>query len=91
MTDQHKSKSRADLRLCAAMIGGSAIVAMGAIGLMVAQEHDGAAEAKAPSIAPMSVGATSTQTTPSNAPAVGMAKPVLRGAAPMPSEEAAAK
>jgi hypothetical protein len=88
MDNQHKGKSRADLRLCAAMIGGSALVAMAAIGLMVAQEHDGSAVAKSGS---MSVGATSTQTTPSNAPAIGVAKPVMKGPAPLPSEEEAAK
>lgn len=88
MDDQHKSKRRADLRLCAATIGTSAVVAMAAIGLMVAHEHDGAAVAKSSS---MTVGATSTQTTPSNAPAVAVAKPVMKGPAPLPSEEAAAK
>lgn len=89
MDDQHKSKSRADLRLCAAMIGGSAVVAMAAIGLMVAQDHDGYPEATKSSS--MTVGSTSTQTTPSNAPVVGMAKPAMKGPAPLPSEEAAAK
>ena len=88
MDDQYKSKSRADLRLCAAMIGGSAVIAMAAIGLMVAQEHAGDPLAKSGS---MTVGATYTQTTPSNAPAVGVAKPDLKGPAPLPSEEAAAK
>jgi hypothetical protein len=88
MNRRHKSKSRADLKLCAATIGTSAVVAMAAIGLMVAQEHDGAAVAKSTT---MSVGATSTQTTPSNAPAVGMAKPTMKGPAPLPSEEDAAK
>lgn len=39
--DQYQSKFRAGLRLCAAMIGGSAVAAMAAIGLMVAHEHDG--------------------------------------------------
>jgi hypothetical protein len=88
MDDQHKSKSRADLRLCAAMIGGSAVVAMAAIGLMVAQEHTGDPVAKSSS---MTVGSTSTQTTPSNAPAAAVAKPVMKGPAPLPSEEEAAK
>ena len=88
MDDHYKSKSRADFRLCAAMIGGSAVIAMAAIGLIVAQEHDGAAVAKSGS---MTVGATSTQSTPSNAPAVGVAKPAIKGPAPLPSEEAAAK
>jgi hypothetical protein len=88
MDSQHKSKSRSDLRLCAAMIGASAVVAMAAIGLMVDQEHDGAAAAKSTT---MTVGSTSTQTTPSTAPAVGMAKPTMKGPAPLPSEEEAAK
>jgi hypothetical protein len=88
MDSQRKSRSRADLRLCAAMIGTSAVVAMAAIGLMVAQEHDGAAVAKSST---MSVGSTSTQTTPSNAPAVAVAKPLMKGPAPLPSEEEAAK
>jgi hypothetical protein len=88
MDSQHKSKFRADLRLCAAMIGASAVVAMAAIGLMVAQDHDGYAVAKSSS---MTVGSTSTQTTPSNAPAIGVAKPVIKGPAPLPSEEDAAK
>lgn len=89
MDDQHKSKPRADLRLCAAMIGSSAVVAMAAIGLMVAQEHDGYPEAAKSSS--MTVGSTSTLATPSKAPAVGMAKPLIKGPAPLPSEEAAAK
>lgn len=88
MDKQHKSKSRADLRLCAATIGASAVFAMAAIGLMVAQEHDGAPVAKSTT---MTVGSTSTQTTPSNAPSVAMAKPLMKGPAPLPSEEDAAK
>ena len=50
------------------MIGSSAVLAMAAVGLMVVQEHDGAAVAKTGSTA---VDATSSQTTPSNALAVG--------------------
>ncbi|MGZ5394434.1 MAG: hypothetical protein ACXWZI_16140 [Mycobacterium sp.] len=86
--DEYKRKFRADLRLCAAMIGCSAVIAMAAIGLMVVQEHDGAAAAKT---GPMAVGATSSQTTPSNALAVGVVKPVMKGPAPLPSELEAAK
>lgn len=89
MDDQHKSKRRADLRLCAAMIGGSAVVAMVSIGLMVGHDHDGYPAATKSSS--MTVGSTSTQTTPSNAPSVGVAKPLKKGPAPLPSEEAAAK
>jgi hypothetical protein len=39
----------------------------------------------------MHIGGTTTQTTPSNAPAVGVAQPTIKGPAPLPSEEAAAK
>ncbi len=85
---KRKSTSHADLRLCAAAIGCSAVVAMAAIGLMVAKDHDGREIANA---ATMQVGSTSTQTTPSKGPTVAMAKPLMRGPAPLPSEVAAAK
>ena len=86
--DEYKRKSRADLRLCAAMIGCSAVTAMAAIGLMVFQEHDGAASAKT---GPMAAHATSSQTTPSNALAVGVIKPVSKGPVSLPPEHEAAK
>jgi hypothetical protein len=88
MNRQHKSKSGADLRLCAATIGASAVVAMTAIGLMVTQEHDGTPVAKSTT---MTVGSTSTQTTPPNAPSVAEAKPLIKGPAALPPEEEAAK
>ena len=88
MHSRRKSKSSGGLRLCAAAIGASAVVAMAAIGLMVDKEHDGAAVATSST---MNVGATSTETTPSAGPAVAMAKPRMKGPAPLPSEEAAAK
>jgi hypothetical protein len=75
-----KQRSRAELRLCAAMIGTSALVAMAAIGLMVAHEHDGYAVAKSPSVG---VASTSTQTTPSTAPAVGVVEPNSVGDSPV--------
>jgi len=87
MNSQHKRKSRGDLRLCAAVIGSSVLVAMAAIGVMVAQDHDGYAAATST----MNVGSTSTETTPPKAPAVAMAKPAMKGPAPLPSEENAAK
>jgi hypothetical protein len=88
MDDQPTSKSRAGLRLCAAMVGASAIVAMAAIGLMVAQEHVGDPTAKSST---MTIGSTTTQTTPTTVPVVGMAKPDIKGPAPLPSEEARAR
>ncbi len=78
MVGQRTRKSPAALKLCAATIGCSAVVAMAAIGLMVAEDHDGYAAAKS---SPMNVGSTSTQTTPSNAPAVPMATPAIKGPA----------
>ncbi len=78
MGRQRKSKSRAELRLCAATVGASAVLAMAAIGLMAAEEHDGAPVAKSTT---MTVGSTSTQTTPSNAPAVAVATPAIKGPA----------
>ena len=87
MNSQHKRKSRGDLRLYAAVIGSSVLVAMAAIGVMVAQDHDGYAAATST----MNVGSTSTETTPPKAPAVAMAKPAMKGPAPLPSEENAAK
>ena len=88
MDSQHTSKSSGGLRLCAATIGASAVVAMAAIGLMVAQEHDGDSVAKSTT---MTIGSTSTETTPSTGPAIAMAKPAMKGPAPLPSEEEAAK
>lgn len=88
MDSRRKSKSGSGLRLCAATIGTSAVVAMAAIGLMTTHDHDGYADAKAST---MKIGSTSTLTTPSGAPSVAMAKPLMKGPAPLPSEEAAAK
>jgi len=88
MDIKRKSTFRTDLRLCAAVIGSSAVVAMAAIGLMVAKDHDGYEIANA---ATMHAGSTGTVTTPSSGPSVPMAKPLMKGPAPLPSEEAAAK
>ena len=77
MDKQHRSKSRADLRLCAAMIGGSAVLAMAAVGLMVTHEHDGYAVEKSSSIVAGSP--------------VAAAKPIVKGPAPLQSGQEAAK
>jgi hypothetical protein len=49
-----------------------------------AQEHVGQDVAKSIT---MTVGATSTETTPPTAPAVAEASPSIKGPAPLPSEE----
>ena len=71
------------------MIGGSAVVVMAALGVAVGQQSAPAAQMAKSS--QMTVGGTSTETTPSTVPAVGMAQPTIKGPAPLPSEEAAAK
>jgi hypothetical protein len=88
MEFQGMSKTRTNIKLFAAVIGGSAVVTLAALGIAIGQESGGDAVAKSSS---MSVGGTTTQTTPSSAPAVGVAKPTLKGPAPLPSEEEAAK
>ncbi len=88
MEFQSVSKTRTHIKLCAAVIGGSAVVALAGLGVSIGQDAGGDAVAKSSS---MTVGATSTQTTPSSAPATGMAKPTIKGPAPLPSEEEAAK
>jgi hypothetical protein len=78
-----------NIKLLAATVGASAFVLMGALGVALGQEGT-AGDALAKSTK-MTIGATSTQTTPSTAPATGIAKPKIKGPAPLPSEEAAAK
>jgi hypothetical protein len=75
------------MKAISAVIGGGAVIGIAALG--VAVEHtSGAATLAKPN---MTVGATSTQTTAAKAPAVGMAVPSIKGPAPLPSEEEAAK
>ena len=76
---------RNDVKLLAAVIGGSAVVALGALSLTAVQEHAGPQPlAKSTS---MTVGATSTETTPSTVEATTMAAQAIRGPAPLPAEE----
>jgi hypothetical protein len=72
----------------AAIIGASAVVTIGALSAAVTAPTDHTDLAKSTT---MSIGATSTETTPPTAPAVAVAKPVMKGPAPLPSEEEAAK
>lgn len=81
-------KRRTNIKLFSALIGGSAVVVMAALGVAVGQQSAGGAVAKS---SLMTVGSTSTETTPSTVPAVGVARPTIKGPAPLPSEEAAVK
>jgi hypothetical protein len=58
---------------------------MGATSLAIAEEQAGP-QAVAKSTT-MTIGATSTETTPSTVEATTMAEPALRGPAPLPAEE----
>jgi hypothetical protein len=80
---QVTSKSRKNIKLLSAVIGGSAVVAMGVLSLAFDQQHAGAPSVAGPD---MNVGQTATPTTPSGAPAVSMAVPTIKGPAPLPSE-----
>nr|WP_194945896.1 hypothetical protein [Mycolicibacterium malmesburyense]CRL70721.1 hypothetical protein CPGR_01691 [Mycolicibacterium malmesburyense] len=84
---RHRARRGTGMRAVSAAVGGGAIVAMAALGMAAEHPTTGPAIAKPA----MTVGATSKQTTPPKAPAVAMAKPAIKGPAPLPSEEAAAK
>jgi hypothetical protein len=77
------SPKRNNVKLLAAVIGGSGVIAMGALFVAVAQEQPGQ-EAKSSS---MTVGGTTTETTPATVEATTMAAPVMRGPAALPAEE----
>ena len=79
------SPKRNNVKLLAAVIGGSGVIAVGAMSVAVAQEQAGQ-ESVAKSSS-MTVAATSTETTPSSVEATTMAVPAMRGPAPLPSEE----
>ncbi len=64
-----------NVKMLAAVIGGSAVVAMGALTMAIAQEH--AAPAMVTSSG-MTVGATSTQATPPATPETSIAVPTVK-------------
>lgn len=75
---------RGNVKVFAAIVGGSAVVAIGAMNVALTQEESGQNMAISST---MTIGATSTETTPSAAPAIGEAAPAIKGPAPLPSEE----
>ncbi|MCW2730677.1 MAG: hypothetical protein JWR13_1493 [Mycobacterium sp.] len=72
-------------KLFAAIIGGSAVVTLGALSVGIIEGQS--APASAAGSPQMTLGATTTVSTPPNAPAVGEAAPSIKGPAPLPSEE----
>jgi hypothetical protein len=79
------SPKRNDVKLLAVVIGGSAVIAVGAMSVAIAQEQ-AAPESVAKSTT-MTIGSTSTETTPPTVEATTMAAPALRGPAALPTEE----
>lgn len=82
-------KSRNSVKMFSAVIGGTAAVAMGVLSVAVGQGQAAAPVSVARS--GMTVGETSTETTPPAAPAVSMAVPTIKGPAPLPAEQQAAE
>ena len=85
----HTSKPN-NVKLLAAVIGGSAVVAMGALSMAFSQEQ--AAPGMVAKSSSMTIGATSTTAKkPPTVEATSMAVPAMKGPAPLPSEQQAAK
>lgn len=66
------------IKMAAAVIGGTAVVAMAALGATIDQHTDDHTTVTA---AKMNLGSTSTETTPSTVPAVAKAAPAIKGPA----------
>jgi hypothetical protein len=80
--------SHRTVKLFAAIIGGSAVVTIGALNTTLVEHETTLDLAKSST---MSTGATTPATTPPTVPAVAEAVPKMRGPAPLPPEEQAAK
>ena len=70
------AKKQTNVKMLAAVIGGSAVVAAGALSMAIGQEE--ATPATFTSSSGMNVGATSTQETPPAAPETTLAVPVVK-------------
>ncbi len=68
-------------KLLVAVIASSGVLAMGALAMAIGQEHSGPATLTGLGVSGMTVGVTSTQTTPPTAPATPIATPALKGPA----------
>ena len=79
------SAKRNNTRLLVALIGGSSVIAMGALSAVFGQEQTGQASVAKSST--MNVGSTTTVTTPPLVEATTMAVPAMKGPAPLPAEE----
>jgi hypothetical protein len=76
---------RYNTKMFAAIIGGSAVVTMGALSVGIVEGNT--APASAAGSPQITMGATSTEGTAPSEPAVPEASPSIKGPAPLPSEE----
>ena len=81
------AKHRKTAKLLAAVIGGSAVVTMGALTMAIHQQPAAPANV---AVGQMTMGPTSTEGKPATVEATSMAVPSMKGPAPLPPEEAAA-
>jgi hypothetical protein len=72
------ANKRTNVKMLAAVIGGSAVVAMGALTMAINQEQATPATVTSSG---MSIGATSTQETPPSAPVTTFAAPAVKASA----------
>jgi hypothetical protein len=79
------SAKRNNTKLLVALIGGSGVIAMGALSAAFGQEQTG--EESVAKSSSMNVGSTTTVTTPPLVEATTMAAPALKGPAALPTEE----
>lgn len=79
---------RSTLKLLAAVIGGSAMVTMGALTMSIHQQPSGTANL---AVGKITLAATTTAGKDDTVVATSMAVPVIKGPAPLPTEEKAAE
>lgn len=79
------SSNSRNVKRLAAIVGGAAVIAAGAMSLAIHQEQAGPATVATSSN--MNIGSTSTVTTPPTVEATSMAVPTIKGPAPLPSEQ----
>jgi hypothetical protein len=76
-----------NVKLLVALIGGSGVIAVGALSMAFGQEQAG--QVSVAKSSGMNIGSTTTETTPGLVPATTMAQPAMKGPAALPTEEQA--
>ena len=74
-----------NVKLLVALIGGSGVIAVGALCMAFGQEQAG--QVSVAKSSGMNIGSTSTEATPALVPATTMAQPAMKGPAALPTEE----